>query len=65
MNIQTASRYFITPGEYLEGEEISPVRHEYVNGRVYAMAGASDKHNEISFVAADMRPWYYQNLQQP
>jgi len=52
MNIQSASRYFITRDEYLEGEEISPVRHEYVNGRVYAMAGASDKHNEISFDTA-------------
>ena len=30
--------------DYLAGEERSPVRHEYVGGAVYAMAGASDEH---------------------
>src|SRR5438093_771069 len=34
--------------EYLEGEKDSPVRHEYVDGQVYAMAGASDRHNLIA-----------------
>lgn len=33
--------------DYLEGEKISSVKHEYVNGEVYAMAGASDKHHRI------------------
>lgn len=34
--------------DYLEGEKISPVKHEYVDGEVYAMAGASDNHSRIS-----------------
>lgn len=33
--------------DYLAGEKISPVRHEYVEGEVYAMAGASDNHSRI------------------
>jgi len=33
--------------EYLEGERRSEIRHEYVGGRVYAMAGSSDDHNRI------------------
>jgi Uma2 family endonuclease len=40
--------------DYLEGELHSEIRHEYIGGVVYAMAGTSDAHNLISlnFVAA-------------
>ncbi len=34
--------------DYLEGELISEVKHEYINGDVYAMAGAKRAHNIIS-----------------
>jgi Uma2 family endonuclease len=34
--------------DYLEGEGASPIRHEYVAGEVFAMAGASKAHNIIS-----------------
>lgn len=34
--------------EYLAGEQRSEVRHEYLDGVVYAMAGASIRHNLIS-----------------
>jgi Uma2 family endonuclease len=37
----------ITAAEYLEGERSSEIRHEFVDGRVYAMSGASRRHNEI------------------
>ena len=40
--------YYISPEEYLEGEKVNQVKHEYVNGEVYAMAGASDAHVTIT-----------------
>lgn len=33
--------------DYLEGEKISEVKHEYIDGEVYAMAGTSKNHNRI------------------
>jgi len=39
---------FINEEEYVYGEEFSASRHEYLDGHVYAMAGASDKHNLIA-----------------
>lgn len=38
----------ISVKDYLEGEELSPVKHEYVQGEVYEMAGTSDNHNRIA-----------------
>ena len=38
----------ITVGEYLEGEQLSEVRHEYIGGLVYAMAGSTREHNTIA-----------------
>ncbi len=38
----------ITHDEYLTGEQLSQIRHEYVAGQVFAMAGASEKHNRIT-----------------
>ena len=37
----------ISPDDYLAGEIASPVKHEYVAGTVYAMAGATSQHNEV------------------
>ena len=37
----------ISEEEYLDGELISELKHEYIDGHVYAMAGASAKHNSI------------------
>ena len=39
---------YIPPKKYLTEEELSPVKHEYIDGQVYAMAGASDAHVTIS-----------------
>ena len=38
----------ITISDYLAGELVSPVKHEYLGGVVYAMAGASNRHNAIA-----------------
>jgi len=42
------SRHLISVEDYLEGERLSEIRHEYLGGKVYAMAGASDDHNRIA-----------------
>jgi Uma2 family endonuclease len=34
--------------EYLEGEKYGKIRHEYIDGAVFAMAGTSDDHNRIA-----------------
>jgi len=39
---------FITVEKYLNGELISEVKHEYVDGQIYVMAGASKNHERIS-----------------
>ena len=46
--ITSQCEYHISPEEYLEGEKVSPIKHEYIDGQVYAMAGASDAHVTIS-----------------
>lgn len=38
----------MSPSEYLAFEESTPVKHEYLNGYVHAMAGASPRHNLIA-----------------
>lgn len=37
----------ISVEDYLAGERVSPVKHEYLGGVVYAMAGATNAHNRI------------------
>lgn len=45
-----------TEAEYLKAEQASEVRHEYIGGDLYAMAGASEEHNIISLnIAAAIR----------
>lgn len=47
---------YITEEEYLQRERMSTSKHEYYNGRIYAMAGASEDHNLIAMnIAAILR----------
>ena len=39
---------WLSPEAYIEAEQRGDVRHEYLGGRVYAMAGASERHNIIA-----------------
>jgi Uma2 family endonuclease len=41
------SRIYFTEEEYLAIERSSEERHEYIDGRIFAMAGESDQHGEI------------------
>lgn len=45
--MQHATVTLLTEADYLAGESYSPIRHEYVDGHVYAMTGASKAHNTI------------------
>lgn len=38
----------ITEEDYLQGELTSEVKHEYIDGSIYAMIGANKKHNLLS-----------------
>ena len=47
----------LTVEDFLEGEPYSEVRHEFIGGVVYAMAGASEVHNAICLnLAAALHP---------
>ena len=39
---------YLTSDEYLQMEDMSNIKHEYVDGQLYAMAGASDRHVTIA-----------------
>jgi len=45
----TAQQWILmTEVEYLAGEPFSDVKHEFVDGQVYAMSGASANHNRLA-----------------
>jgi Uma2 family endonuclease len=43
-------------GEYLAAEEISAIRHEYLRGEIYAMAGGTPPHARLALaIGSDLR----------
>ncbi len=41
-------KFSLSVADYLAGERDGAVRHEYVSGQAYAMAGASARHNRVA-----------------
>ena len=55
MNLKYANNK-ISEEEYLEGELVAEIKHEFIDGEVYAMAGASENHNLLSLnMAGELR----------
>ena len=47
---------YLTLEEYLQMEEKSDIKHEYIDGEIYAMAGASDPHVTVALnLASSLR----------
>lgn len=54
---QPALQALISVEDYLAGEQDGQIRHEYIDGVVYAMTGASRRHGLINInLAAKLRP---------
>ena len=47
--IASPKRQQMTPLEYLEWESQQPLRHEYCDGEVFAMAGGTKNHAKLAF----------------
>jgi len=56
MNAQPQKKTRITPEKYLEFDQASDIKHEYFDGEIFAITGASLNHNQISMnVAGELR----------
>ncbi|MBX9253459.1 Uma2 family endonuclease [Desmonostoc muscorum CCALA 125] len=52
--IASPQQNYLTPEEYLELEEENSVKHEYIDGYIYAMVGALDPHVTIALNLASL-----------
>lgn len=52
--IASRQQSYLTAEEYLDFEDKSDTKHEYIDGQVYAMAGASDAHVTIALNLATL-----------
>jgi len=46
--MNTVKKLKLTEQEYLAGEHLAEIKHEFIDGEAYAMAGTSENHNTIS-----------------
>lgn len=44
MGLPQLKTHYITEQEYLDGEKLRDIKHEYFDGEIFAMAGASSNH---------------------
>ena len=51
---RVAKTTFISEADYLAGEKIAETKHEYIDGEIFAMSGASASHNRISLNVATL-----------
>ncbi|NET44697.1 Uma2 family endonuclease [Okeania sp. SIO2B3] len=42
--IANQNQFYVSPEDYLAGEQQSPIKHEYRQGQIYAMVGAKKPH---------------------
>jgi Uma2 family endonuclease len=49
MALHQFKQHWISPEEYLAGELVSEMKHEYIDGEVFAMTGTSLNHGRIVF----------------
>ncbi|MGZ4968239.1 MAG: Uma2 family endonuclease [Methylobacter sp.] len=55
MALQNSPRH-ISAEEYLQGELLSDIKHQLIDGEAYAMAGASENHNLLALnIAGELR----------
>jgi Uma2 family endonuclease len=47
--VASSDTSYMSPPEYLEWEEQQDIKHEYINGQVFAMTGGTIPHNDIAF----------------
>jgi len=47
MGLPQLKTHYITEQEYLDGEKRREIKHEYFDGEIYAMSGASSNHQRL------------------
>ena len=52
--VALSDRHYLSPEEYLAFEAQSQVKHEYHDGEIFAMAGASDAHVTVALNCASL-----------
>jgi Uma2 family endonuclease len=52
--IASPQQPYLTPDKYLQMEDVRNIKHEYIDGQVYAMPGASDPHVTIALNLATL-----------
>ncbi len=56
MNVLNCNPDYISEQEYLEGEKISDIKHQYFDGEIFAMSGASINHQRLTLnISSELR----------